>query len=115
MSKGRNVRRKFRSILSGSALEQKLLVRIKYIGYIFSFFLLIIAHRYSSEKVLRRIDEVQRSIKEYRALSISYEAELMRVNRPSVVNERVKASGMEIHDPTKPPRELRVKKIKDDE
>ncbi|MFV0522166.1 MAG: FtsL-like putative cell division protein [Mangrovibacterium sp.] len=107
-------RNTFKSFLSGSILvRQSALSRMGYVAYIAVLLLFVVAHRYASEKTLREIDEVQKSIKEYRASSISYEAELMRINRPSLINEKVKAKGMEIHDPTEPPRELRVNKIEE--
>ncbi|MFV0366108.1 MAG: FtsL-like putative cell division protein [Mangrovibacterium sp.] len=102
------------SLLSGNFLtEQSSQRQIPYFAFLALLLLLTVAHRYASEKILREINDVQASIKEYRSLSISAEAELMRVNRPSLINEKVKERGMDIHDPSKPPRELRVKKIED--
>lgn len=81
--------------------------------YIVFLLLSIVSLKYASEKTLRRINEVQNNIKAYRASSIAFEAELMRVNRPSLIIEKVQERGMEIHNPTKPPKELRVEKLKD--
>ncbi|MFV0291592.1 MAG: FtsL-like putative cell division protein [Mangrovibacterium sp.] len=105
--------RRIKMFLSGRALsKESAQAQLKYIAFIVFLLLLVISHRYASEKTLRSIDEVKRSIKELRASSIAYDAELMRVNRPSLIKEKVEAAGMEIHSPSKPPMELKVEKIK---
>jgi len=102
-----------KSFLGGNVLaSEKALTQIPFLLFVVFLFILIIANRYWSEKTLTEIEEVKDSIKELRASSISYETELMRMNRPSTVAQRVYESGLELVEPKEPARKLKVEKLK---
>ncbi len=61
------------------------------------------------------MEAVQDSIKELKAESVTYETELMRMNRPSEITNKVKSSGLDLLEPQEPPRKLKVEKLEEED
>ncbi len=100
-----------RSVLGGNLLAgEKVLKHLPLVFFVVFLGILLITNRYWSEKTIRQIEAVQDSIKELKAESVTFEAELMKMNRPSEIAEKVKENGLELMEPQEPPRKLRVKK-----
>ncbi|PTN07922.1 FtsL-like putative cell division protein [Mangrovibacterium marinum] len=103
-----------KSFLGGSILaSEKALSQIPFVLYVVLLLILVIANRYWSEKTLTEMEAVQDSIKELRASSVTFETELMRMNRPSTIANKVYDSGLDLVEPQEPPRKLKVEKLDD--
>lgn len=103
-----------KSLLGGSILaSEKSLSQIPFVVFLVFLSILIITNRYWSEKTMTEIEVVQDSIKELRASSITYETQLMKMNRPSEIAGRVLESGISLLEPQEPPRKLKVEKLKE--
>lgn len=110
--KGKNKRPNLKSFLGGSILaSEKALSQIPFVLFIVFLFILIIANRYWSEKTITEMEAVQDSIKELRASSITFETELMRINRPSEIANKVFDNGLDLVEPQEPARRLTVEKL----
>ena len=113
IEKGKKGRPILKSFLGGSILaSEKALSQIPFVLFIVFLFILIIANRYWSEKTLTEMEAVQDSIKELRASSVTFETELMRMNRPSEIANKVYDGGLDLVEPKEPPRRLSVEKLK---
>jgi len=102
--KGRSIR----DILNGSLLTHVII--LKHIGFIIWLTFLgivYIGNSYHAEKVARRINSLQREVKDLRAESITNAAELMYVSRQSVVQQRVKNTRLEVKESVEPPYKIR--------
>lgn len=109
-SKGR--RNGLKSLLGGSLLaSEKVLKQMPFVFFLVSLSILLISNRYWSEKTIRKMEAVQDSIKELRAESVTYETELMKMNRPSEIVNKVKASELDLLEPSEPARKLKVEKL----
>lgn len=103
-----------KSFLGGSILaSEKSLSQIPFVVFLVFLSILIITNRYWSEKTMTEIEIVQDSIKELRASSITYETQLMKMNRPSEIAGRVLESGISLVEPQEPPRKLKVEKLEE--
>ena len=101
-----------KSVLGGSLLaSEKVLKQMPFVFFLVSLGILLISNRYWSEKTIRKMEAVQDSIKELRAESVTYETELMKMNRPSEIVDKVKASGLGLEEPDQPPHKLKVEKL----
>jgi cell division protein FtsL len=100
-----------RSVLGGSLLaSEKVLRHLPFVFFLVFLSILLITNRYWSQKTIRQIEAVQDSIKELKAESVTFETELMKMNRPSAIAEKVKESGLDLLEPQEPARKLKVKK-----
>jgi len=103
-----------KNILGGKVLAGKgITEQLPFIFFLCFLGILMISNRYCSEKTIRRMEVVQDSIKELKSESILMESDLMRMNTPSEIEKRVKENGLNLIDALEPPRELKVKKIKE--
>ncbi|WP_299580741.1 FtsL-like putative cell division protein [uncultured Sunxiuqinia sp.] len=104
-----------KSFLGGSLLaSEKALKHMPFVFFIAFLAILMISNRYWSEKTIRKMEAVQDSIKELRAESVTYETELMKMNRPSEIVNKVKASGLDLLEPTEPARKLNVENLEEE-
>ncbi|VAW15284.1 hypothetical protein MNBD_BACTEROID01-491 [hydrothermal vent metagenome] len=102
-----------RSFIGGAIFTDERVTRqIPFILFLAFLGLLLIANRFRSEKVIRRIEVVEQSIKELRSESVTNSVKLMDVSRPSEVVERVKEAGLGLEEPQRPPLQLVVKNKK---
>lgn len=112
--KGKARKNRLKTFLGGNVLASEKLTRELPLLF-FAVFLgiLLIANRYWSEKTIRNIEAVQDSVKELRAESITFETELMRMNRPSEIANKVRESGLDLQEPLVPARKLKVEKLEE--
>ncbi len=104
-------KRGVRSFLGGGLLaSERVLKHLPFAFFLVFLGILMITNRYWSQRTIRQMEIVQDSIKELKAQSVTFETELMKINRPSEIVERVRQSGLELHEPVVPARKLRVKK-----
>jgi len=100
-----------KSLLGGSLLaSEKVMKQMPFVFFLVFLSILLISNRYWSEKTVREIEAVQDTIKELRAESVTWETELMKMNRPSEIVNKVKTSGLDLVEPDQPARKLKVKK-----
>ena len=110
--KSKNRRSGLKSLLGGNLLaSEKVLKQMPFVFFLVFLSILLISNRYWSEKTIRKMETVQDSIKELRAESVTYETELMKMNRPSEIVEKVKASGLDLLEPTEPAKKIKVEKL----
>ncbi|MGD9931517.1 MAG: FtsL-like putative cell division protein [Mangrovibacterium sp.] len=110
--KSRGRKNSLKSFLGGSILASERLTReLPFVFFVVFLGILLIANRYWSEKTIRQIEAVQDSIKELRAESVTFETELMRMNRPSEIVSKVRANGLDLMEPLEPARKLKVEKL----
>ncbi len=101
-----------KSVLGGNLLAKKSVVeQMPVLLFLVFLGILQITNRYWSERTIRGIEAVQDSIKELKAESVAFEAELMKMNTPSEIGRKVKDSGLDLIEPLEPPRKLKVKKL----
>ncbi|MHA7111141.1 FtsL-like putative cell division protein [Sunxiuqinia elliptica] len=113
--KAKSKRSGLKSLLGGSLLaSEKVLKQMPFVLFVVFLIILLISNRYWSEKTIRQMEAVQDSIKELRAESVTYETDLMRMNRPSEIVEKVKGSGLDLDEPSEPARKLKVEKIEEE-
>ncbi|MDD4190593.1 MAG: FtsL-like putative cell division protein [Mangrovibacterium sp.] len=109
--KGRKTKNGLRAVLGGNLLaSERALKHLPFVFFLVFLGILLITNRYWAEKTIRQMEAVQDTIKELKAGSVTFEAELMKMNRPSEIAERVKESGLDLLEPQEPPRRLSVKK-----
>ncbi len=105
----------FISIVGGRFLGTDwFLKHLPFLVFVFVLLVGVVAYKYSYEKTLLSIEQTKKMIQKYKAASVLYEAEVMEVNRPSAITERVKALNMDIREPIEPPRKLKVKKLEEE-
>ena len=110
--KSKNRRNGLKSLLGGNLLaSEKVLKQMPFVFFLVFLSILLISNRYWSEKTIRKMETVQDSIKELRAESVTYETELMKMNRPSEIVEKVKRSGLDLLEPTEPAKKIKVEKL----
>lgn len=98
-------------IIGGTILTDERVTRqIPFVFFLAFLGLLLITNRFRSEKVIRKIEVIQDSIKELRSESVTNSAKLMDVSRPSEVVQRVKDAGLGLEEPQVPPKQLVVNK-----
>lgn len=105
-----------RSVLGGSLLaSEKVLKHLPFVFFLVFLGILLITNRYWSQRTISQIEAVQDSIKDLKAEAVTFETELMKMNRPSEIAARVKESGLELLEPQVPARKLKVKKTEPEE
>jgi cell division protein FtsL len=110
--KAENRRNGLKSLLGGSLLaSEKVVKQMPFVFFLVFLGILLISNRYWSEKTIRKMEAAQDSIKELRAESVTYETELMKMNRPSEIVAKVKSSGLDLLEPAEPARKIEVEKI----
>ena len=110
--KAKGVGGRIKSLLGGSLLaSEKVMRQLPFVFFLVLLSMLLISNRYWSEKTIRQMEAVQDSMKELKAESVTYETELMKMNRPTEISNRVKESGLDLIDPQEPARRINVKKL----
>jgi hypothetical protein len=109
----KNSKRKpgMKSFLGGTILTDERFTRqLPFLGLLAFFALVLITNRNWSERTIRQIEVVQDTLDELRSESITLSARLMDASRPSEVIEKVKAAGLELEEPVRPPQKIVVSK-----
>ena len=101
-----------KSFLGGNLLaSEKVMKQMPFVFFLVLLGILMITNRYCSEKTIREIETIQDSLKELKAESVTFETELMHINRPSEVTNRVKQSGLDLKESEEPARKIKVEKL----
>ena len=109
--KGKTRKNSLKSVLGGSLLaSEKVLKHLPFVFFLVFLGILLITNRYWSQRTISQIEAVQDSIKDLKAEAVTFETELMKMNRPSEIVRRVNESGLELLEPQVPARKLKVKK-----
>jgi hypothetical protein len=102
------------SFLRGTILTDDRVTRqFPFLIFLVVLGLLMITNRYRSEKVIRQIEILQGTIDDLRSQSVTNSARLMHMSKPSDVANRVRNAGLGLEEPTRPPRKIEVRKIKE--
>ncbi len=100
-----------RPILGGTILTDERVTRHWPFLFLLAFFaLVLITNRNGAERTIRQIEVLQDTLAELRSESVELSAILMEASRPSEVVEKVKAAGMGLEEPARPPMKIRVEK-----
>ena len=105
---------KIKSLLGGNLLaSEKVMKQLPFVFYLVLLGMLLISNRYWSEKTIRKMETVQDSIKELKAESVTYETDLMKLNRPTKITNKVQESGLDLVEPKEPARKIEVEKLEE--
>ena len=106
---------RLKSLLGGNLLaSEKVMKQLPFVFFLVLLGMLLISNRYWSEKTIRQMEAVQDSIKELKAESITYETELMKMNRPTEITKKVQESGLDLVEPKEPARKIIVEELDQD-
>lgn len=104
-------RKGVRPIIGGTILTDERVTRqLPFVLFLVFLGLLLITNRFRSEKIIRRIEAVQDSIKELRSESVTNSVKLMDVSRPSEIIARVKEAELGLEEPQRPPQQIIINK-----
>lgn len=102
---------KIKRILGGSILaSEKVTGQLPFVFFLVFLGLLLITNRNWSEKTIRKIEDIQDTLKELKAESVTHETRLMYINRPSEVERRVKERGIDLIEPKEPAMKIKIEK-----
>ncbi len=106
---------KIKSLLGGNLLaSEKVMKQLPFVFYLVLLGMLLISNRYWSEKTIRKMEAVQDSIKELKAESLTYETELMKLNRPTQITNKVQESSLDLVEPKEPAGKIKVEKLEEE-
>ncbi len=96
--------RSIRDILNGSLLTRGIILKnVGFIVWLTFLGIVYIGNSYHAEKVARKINSLQREVKDLRAESITTAADLMYISRQSVVERMVKNNQLGLEESVEPP------------
>ncbi len=100
-----------RGFLDGTLLTRdSVVIQLPFILFLTFLLILYIGNRYHAERMVRRIDLLEKEVNELRAEAISVASEYNRLNKPSEVFKLVEERGLGLKEPTEPPIKLKDKK-----
>lgn len=103
-------KRPIKNVMDGSILTRDGVVeQLPYILFLTFLAVLYIGNRYHAEKILRETDNIQITLKELRAESITSASKLMFISKQSEVARLVRENGLELKEAVEPPQKLVVK------
>ena len=96
-----------RNILDGSFLTKNFFVKqMPFIFFLAFLAVIYISNRNQSEKILNKINKLQREVRELRSESITIASDLMFISKQSEVNDMVVKKGLGLQEVTEPPKKL---------
>lgn len=99
------------SLARGAILTDERISRHWRLFLLLAFFgFVLIVVRNWSNKTIREIEQVQKELVGLRAEYATVSAKLMDASRPSVVEEKVKAAGLNLKQPVRPPQKIIVER-----
>ena len=111
----RSLKRFFTSILDGSILTRRELVRqMPFIIFLTILALLYIGNQYHAEKVAIRISELKTDIKRLRSKSLSISSDLMYLSNQVEIKKLLHERGIKLEESTDPPQRIVVQPKKED-
>lgn len=99
-----------KDILDGKKTREWVVRNLGFIIYITILIFFYIGNRYSCEKTIRDIVEIEKELKELRFESITTASELMSLSRMSEVSKMVKEKGLELEESREPAKKLVIEK-----
>ncbi|MFB6319778.1 FtsL-like putative cell division protein [Saccharicrinis sp. FJH54] len=99
-----------KDILDGKKTREWVVRNLGFIIYITILIFFYIGNRYSCEKTIRNIVEIEKELKELRFESITTASELMSLSRMSEVSKMVKEKGLDLEESREPAKKLVVEK-----
>ena len=103
-----------KAILGGTILASDRMIRLLPLVFFVVFLsIMMIANRYWSEGTIRQIHTVQDTLIDLKLRTITFETELLKISRPSLVIDKIKSNGLDLIEPNEPARRLNVDKIKE--
>lgn len=99
-----------KDILDGKRTREWVVKNLGFIIYITILIFFYIGNRYSCEKTIREIVEIERELKELRFESITTASELMSLSRMSEVSKMVQEKGLELEESREPAKKLIIEK-----
>jgi hypothetical protein len=99
-----------KEILDGRKTREWVVRNLGFIIYVTILIFFYIGNRYSCEKTIRGIVEIEKELKELRFESITTASELMSLSRMSEVSKMVKEKGLELEESREPAKKLVVEK-----
>lgn len=97
-----------KDILDGKKTREWVIKNLGFVIYVTILIFFYIGNRYSCEKTIRDIVEIERELKELRFESITTESELMSLSRMSEVAKMVKESGLDLVESREPAKKLLI-------
>lgn len=97
-----------KDILDGKKTREWVIKNLGFVIYVTILIFFYIGNRYSCEKTIRDIVEIERELKELRFESITTESELMSLSRMSEVSKMVKESGLDLEESREPAKKLLI-------
>lgn len=104
-----------KSFLGGSLLaSDKVMKQMPFVFFLVFIGIMMISNRYWAEKTITGIEAMQDSIKELKAESITFETELLKINKPSEIQKRITENGSELIESKVPPRKIKVETLNEE-
>lgn len=104
MSRSRQRLRQWKSVLGGDILATDFFRRqTKLIGLVMLFTILYVDNRYSCQRQLIELAQLQQELADIRYNALTRSSELMQKSRQSNIERYINANGSELHTSTQPP------------
>jgi hypothetical protein len=90
------------SIITRDAIVKQLpfILFVSFLGIIY------IGNRYQAEKIVRKINKIEKEVKDLRTQSIFTASELMKESRQSEVIKKINKEGLELEESVTPPKKI---------
>ncbi len=99
--------------VSGRILTREVVVKqLPYFMFLTVLAFLYIANHFKVEKLLKEAASLNKDIQELRIEAITTSSDLMYFSKQSVILNKVREAGVELHELTEPPRKIVVHKQK---
>ncbi|MDA3890283.1 MAG: FtsL-like putative cell division protein [Salinivirgaceae bacterium] len=96
-----------KNVMDGSILTRDSVVdQLPYVLFLTLIAVLYIGNRYHAEKIVRQTNNIQSTLKELRAESITSASRLMFISKQSEVARLVNEKGLDLKEAVEPPQKL---------
>lgn len=95
-----------KGVLEGSLIAEKLRTNIRFVLFVTCLGIWYISNGYSTEKLHRERNSLEKEVTDLRFESISAAADLMLIRKQSEVLKRIKNEGMTLEESKEPPVKL---------
>lgn len=95
-----------KGVLEGSLIAEKLRTNIRFVLFVTCLGIWYISNGYSTEKLHRERNNLEKEVTDLRFESISAAADLMLIRKQSEVLKRIKNEGMTLEESKEPPVKL---------
>lgn len=109
----KNKRAGVKSFIGGTILtDERVTKQMPFIIFLSILGLLMITNRNWSERTIRKVEILQDTLDNLRSESVTLSAYLMNASRPSEIARKVEAAGLDLKEPMRPPRKIKVNRSK---